>query len=382
MTNPNQNPINLNSDSYKAFKQTAANAVFIRKELPFSEIDILSDEIIRVSGVMVNITPKAFSAMVRALGLGKQVMENVGNIAGEKMKKDLIEIMRRSILKNEDKNKITLIMNAQTKAIVDVLKKPTSTLTNGAMIDLFEQVMQNNRNMVIKNMSVNRDGHLEISVINPDWEFDIAGLNDEHFHTGLTFINTPSATIICPFNERLVCTNGMVTRQNGTSLMLTNSDATSINGFFAKVREIKDMSYFQNEFKNRAKKLMSVTASFGELKKSVDNVQSELDMNDMWNRAKIEEFFDYDFVLQSYLDKKFDLITVHNTPEIWKNAKTNKTVWELVNAITDIASHSDRDRLNFREKNASVFRLQKYAGDLFFKNPLDLEMQMTLPQVF
>lgn len=380
--NLNPNPLNLDSPSYKAFKDRAMNAIHIRRETALSDIEIISDEIISVTGVNIPITPKAFFALVKLLGLNKTSVENFGEILGAEAKKALVNLMRKAVLSNQDKNKVVLLMNSETKTITDVIRNVNAVLTNGAFFSLFEDVMNANTGMVIKNMAVNHQGHIEISVINPNWEFDIAGLKDEYFHTGMVFILMPDQTIICPFNERLTCTNGMVTQHKGTSLILKNSDATSINGFFDKVREIKDMSYFQHEFKARASKLMTITASFNELNFAKSTVEAELDMNDMWNKAKIEQFFDYQFVVDSYAAQKFDLLIAHKDDKIWKQAKTDKTVWELVNALTDISSHADRDKLHFREKTASVFRLQRSAGALFFKEPLDLEYEHRIPKVF
>ena len=55
-----------------------------------------------------------------------------------------------------------------------------------------------------------------------------------------------------------------------------------------------------------------------------------------------------------------------------KAIRSMYTVWELVNKLTDLSSHPLRYGLSLRNGNASIFNLQKVAGELAFKEQYDL----------
>jgi hypothetical protein len=231
--------------------------------------------------------------------------------------------------------------------------------------------MNNNTGMQIKDMSVSPAGAITISVTNTNWEFNVPGVADEVFQSGLTFINMHDKTIVVPFNERLTCTNGMVTAENGMAITLTDDKAGSIDAFFSAVTKVQQNSEFENNFKAQIKKLMSTQASYAEMlmchKALTYNVH---DITNPEVAETIESFIPVREMKQAYLAKNVDLNTLNTTTH--KTIRTMLNGWELINALTDVASHPQREGLSLKYGN-SIFELQRTAGRLAFKSPLDLE---------
>ena len=378
------NGINSIGNDYQSFKRGVLNTNFFRKEVELSEITIVSDEKISYKGVEMDMTQDAFKDLVKLLGLTQGVVKTFENILSKEAKTKIITLMKSAHATIEKKHKICMLVTSNAVVCGFLRSIKEAVLSNNSFFQLFEEIMQIHSGMEIKTMALTKQGNVEITVVNRNWQFDIAGLKDEYFHSGMTFINMPDRTIINPFNERLVCTNGMVTQAKGMSLELLNSDATSINGFFDAVRNIKNMDYFQNEFKRRAMIMMKTVASYHEMKSVHNSIMNQVNFHHMTEsdalmaRTTIERFVPVSYVESEYMKNKVYLEEMDK--KIWHQAKTNQTVWELVNALTDISSHSDRYMLPLVNGTASVFQMQKMAGELSFKSPLDLEA--VLPNIF
>ncbi len=367
------------NSKYLDFKSQALSSKLIKHEVPLCTVEILSEDKIKLAGTIVPITKEAFLNLIKILGLTNIFLSKFQNATNEKAKAELIKIMQTAACSDEKKSMVTLVLNQETKNIVAVVTKNSVGLTTNSFFKLFEDVMNNHKNMEIKNMSV-RGNTVEISVVNKDWEFNIGGLKDEYFHTGLVFIQTPNETVICPFNERLTCTNGMVVQTKGSSIILKHSDATSVNGFISHITNIKGLSFFEQEFKIRVMKMINTVASYAEMKMVYDNLKYHIDTEDPFVKAKVMQFVDVDYVWKQYMNQKFDLLKADK--DLLKKVKTHMSVWELVNGLTDLSSHAEQHNIRFKyEGDYSVFQLQKLAGELVMKDPLDLEFESKIPKV-
>lgn len=357
---------------YQAFKEKALNNGIIRRTVSFSDIVLISDKLIEYAGIQFEMTEDAFKALVKMCGLSNGQLEKINTALGEKTGSQLLKMMQVAMAGIPGKNTLCMLVNKINCKVVDFTKSAESVLSNNAYFKLFEEVMNNHSGMFIKNMALTENGNVELSVINENWEFNIGGLNDEYFKSGLVFINTPSSTIINPFNERLVCTNGMVVASEGLSLILKNSDPTSVNGFFDAVRNLKGVLNFEQEFKRRVIRMMDTQASYAELvevRKAVEyHVANQTDpdvrvtVESFIPKIDVERAFMANLVNLSELDKK-----------TWKKIRTMLTVWDLVNKLTDLSSHPQRYGLTLKEGNSSIFQLQRAAGELSFKDQYDLE---------
>lgn len=367
---------NFSKDQYEAFKATANGNNLVHKEVLLSDLKIIDSKMIEWKGHFLRMSDGAFTTLVDFLGLTKRVISNVEKVLGEDDQKVLLEAMKRGMSNKEGKNALTLVINKVTQEIEYFQKSAKDFIPNGSFFKLFEDVMNNHTNMVISNMSLAK-GCIEINVVNNDWEFNIGGLKDEFFKSGLSFVYTPNHIVISPFNERLICTNGMVTREKGLSLILKRNDAGSVSEFLEKVRDIKDNEYFVKEFRQRVNRMIKTTASVGELMFAHNTVAAHVDMEDVHSRTTIERFLPLMFVKAEYLKIRVDVDRLQ-AAQLAK-AQTHLSVWEVVNGITDIASHEARYYLNFLHGNQSAQQMQRVAGEITFKQNFDLEISVPNP---
>jgi hypothetical protein len=308
-------------------------------------------------------------SLVKVLGFTKGATETINKKLGNTVTSHLLELLKRTA--SAENGHVCVVINEKSLKIVGFAREASAILSNHAYFKLFEDVMNNNKGMSIKNMSVTENGNVEISVLNEDWEFGLDGLSDEFFKSGLVFINSPSKTVVNPFNERLVCTNGMVVDQSSMSIVL-NAGPNGLNTFYDTVRNITGVHNFEVEFKERIVRMMKTQASYAELLNVRSAVEyNVLDMNVQAVRDTVESFIPTAEVKRAFISKNIDLNLVSNKAK--KSIRTPLTVWELVNKLTDLASHPDRYSLSLRNGNASITNLQMTAGQLSFKNEYDLE---------
>ena len=364
---------------YDKFKAETLSSKSVRREIPLVGLKIVSEKEIQINGQSLPITQNAFLNILKVLGLTEKFLVNFQKATSDKAKAHLISIMQNAACSDSKKQMITLILNQETKHITGVLLANSVSLSTDLFFKLFEDVYNNNPSMEIKNMS-QRGGNIEISVINSNWEFQVDNLKDEMFHSGLTFIQTPNETVVCPFNERLVCTNGMVINNKGTALVLKNQPGGNLNGFIASIRELKGVKYFETEFKKRVLKLIETRASYAEMNYVYKSITAEVDIMDPYVKQKVQQFVDVDYVFHNYMNHRFDIIECG--ADMQKKIPTHMSAWELVNALTDLSSHADKYGIRFKyEGDSSIFKLQKIAGELLMKDPLDLEFESKIPKI-
>jgi len=369
----------VTDEQYNAFKEKALHNGIVRRTVSFGDIHLVSDKIVEYSGVKFEMSEEAFKSLVKMCGMSNGQLEKINTALGEKTGAKLLDMMKVAMSGIPGKSTLCMLINRTTCKVVDFTKAAESVLSNSAFFKLFEDVMNNHTGMSIKNMALTENGNVQLSVINDNWEFNIGGLNDEYFNSGLVFINTPSSTIINPFNERLVCTNGMVVASEGLSLILKNSDPTHMNGFFDSVRNLKGVLNFEQEFKRRVIRMMDTQASFAELIEVRRSVEYHVaNTNDPEVRATIESFVPKMEVERAFLAHLINLSEQDKKTQ--KKIRTMLTVWDLVNKLTDLSSHPQRYGLTLKEGNSSIFQLQREAGTLAFKDQYDLECQIA--QIF
>jgi hypothetical protein len=377
------NKVGIDSAVYAQFKKEALDNALLRKQFALGTVKIESPEEVILGDKKFKMTEDAFYSFVRVLNLNKQIVRKFDNTLGEKATAAIMDIMKRAIAASGKTNTIVAVLNRNSQEIVDFRKNAQTVLSNDSMIKLFEDVMNTHSGMYIKNMSASKNGSLEISVLNDNWEFDLHKLPDEQFKSGLFFANMPSKSIITSFNERLVCLNGMVTTDKNMAITLESTDANSVRGFFDAVRDIKDVRFFETKIKESIGNTMDVVASYREVMDVHGLIFNEIafDKGDMLQAANIyamlDQYIPEKEIRAAYLSAGFDLQT--NTSR-WKQCQTNLTIWELVNTLTYAATHFQSRGISFKHDTASIFKLQKKAGELTFKGNYDLGTK--IPNVY
>lgn len=375
--------MNFKANEYEKFKQFALEKGVIRKIVSVGELVFVSPtEIHYIQNGKAHpfvMTDDAFKQFINILGLSHGALKKIEAALGSKNTTNLIDLMKAATSLSDSKHKVCMLISSIEAKVVGFRKSDKIVLSNKGYLELFEQVMDANPEMEIKQMAITEGGNLEISTVNKNWKFNVARLNDEYFNSGLVFLNTPQAMIINPFCERLVCTNGNIVTEKGHSMWLNTTEENALRDFMNAARNLKGALNVEDNFKLRIIKMMETTASLDEVYFVHRVVQANV-MNADFDRdvkATLESLLPIKWIEEQYKQHGHDVLQMDKKDH--QKIKTPLNIWQLANALTDIASNPRKHGLAFKYAN-SVFQMQRDAGELMFKKRYDFEEPF--PQIF
>jgi len=365
----------MENTSYQDFKNEVKTNYPIRKNMTLSElnIDFESSESrngqITIEGVVVKLSSGAFKSLLKTLNITDTFMGKFTDIFGMNSRNQLVKIIR-SKLSTEKNMKVSVFISPVTRTVVAITDAEKPFISPDFYFNMVENVIGEN-NLDINNMSISSEGNVQISTVKNTWNLDVPKLKDESFHTGVIMTAGPTEDIaIDPYVLRLICDNGMIgPRRLEMGPRLKSNSLTDISTFMAEVKQLSETNKkFQGVFTEQVQKMDKISASFDEMFKFRDLVLSKTtDKVDSRVEAVLDRFFPIDDVKKSYKDKGFNLDTL--THRHWKNTKTDMTTWDLLNSLTDVASHDYGLGISDNSKN----ELRKNAGVFMFKNNFDCE---------
>jgi len=363
---------NINYDNFK--KEVKENYP-IRKNLTLAELNIDFEDVesrngnITLEGVKLKLSSGAFKSLLKTLKISDTFIGKFTDIFGMNSRNQLVKIIKTKLATSKDM-KISIYISPSTMRVVAITDAGKPYISPEFYFDMVENVI-NDHDLGISNMSISSDGNIQISTIKSGWGFDIPTLKDEAFHTGVIVTAGPTEDIaIDPYILRLVCENGMVgPRRLEMGPRLTNNSVEDINRFMNEIKGLSETNVkFQGVFSDNVKKMNSISASYNEVLKLRELVANKVtDKNDARVEAVLDRFFPTNEIKASYKDKGIILDSLTNRH--WKNAKTDMTAWELLNSLTDVASHDYGMGIGEHAKND----LRKNAGLYMFKTQFDTE---------
>ena len=365
----------MQQSKYEDFKKEVYENYPIRKNLTFSDIEIdFEDEnqkfgSIKVEGRPLGLTSSAFKSLLKTLGLNDTFMKKFTNIFGVKSKNQLVSIIKNKMATNNT-SRVSMYIHPKSLKVVAIQPMDKPYISPDFYFNMVENVMTDN-NMDVTNMNMDSNGNVSISTLNTGWGFDVTGLKDEAFHTGVIMTAGPTEDIaIDPHILRLVCTNGMVgPRRLEMGPRLLSSSIDSIQTFMKELNGIKEHNkQFKSVFKDQVHKMNNIKASYHELVSLRDLVEAKVtDINDSRTETVLDRFFPVKDVRRMYTEKGITLSNL--TKRHHKNTMTDMTTWELLNALTDVASHDYGMGIGELAKAD----LKKQSGLFMFKKEFDTE---------
>lgn len=353
-----------NTEKFNAFKRDIAKNKLFCKEMNLTDLKIVSDEFVEVGGVTLPLEKTAFKDLVRILGLNKKILSNFEEYMNEQAKLALLKAMQNG-LANAGKRTVYLYASEQEKSVVRILNKKRPGLSDGAYLDVVERALNDNPNLVINSFAADHRG-LHMNLLNESQIIDIQGMSDESFHFGLAIDNDfNKGTVVSPFNERLVCTNGMVTRVNAGAFSMKHFTSEEYNKFFEHMDALRKNEYVASGFFQNVKKAAATPASMAELEMARSWIAGPAGNDaDLWLSTE--------YANSRYKAAGVDLETV--SKEQLATAQSDKSVWDVVNAVTDFASHQHNYNISDFRRNSMKAR----AGELLFKGEFDMNNIMNV----
>jgi hypothetical protein len=364
--------------NYDEFKQGVKDNYPIRKVINLSEIKIDLDDntsnfgIIDLEGHNLKLSRKAFQGLIKTLGLSNNFINKFANIFGAKAKSQLVNIIKGKLATNRDQ-KVAIYVHPQTFSIVAVSDTNKPFVSPNVYYDMVEGVISDHK-LDVSNMTITPEGDLKISTLNTGsgWGIEIPELKDESFHCGVIVTAGPTEDIaIDPHILRLVCTNGMVgPRRLEMGPRLESNNVSDIQKFMLESKRLAEShKQFKTIFVDQVKRMNSIQASYEEMFKMRESVKKHVaDITDTRTEAVLDKYFPLMDVRKEYFDNK-NIALGNLTHRHWKNAKTHMTTWDLLNSLTDVASHDYGMGISDYKKEI----LKKEAGMYMFKKEFDTE---------
>jgi hypothetical protein len=360
----------LSSQVIDRKKVNTLEAQNLRKVVHFRDINIIDAETIEYNGSRIAVTKSAFKNLLGLLGMSQAFAQKFETLFTKEAKSQFINTMKNAMSSNSGKlSEVTLVLNPLTKYVVAITKKDQFGISNAQFMGVAENIIDNN-GMSVSNWSVDPGtGIVTINAFNPNANFAVKGLSDEVFTGGVTFQNSPKDGFqVLPYVNRQWCTNGMTTAFAQESYTLNSLDQGSMEKFFENLNELRKNNFAPTGFAERVRAAHNTPASLHELQ-FAHNLISPFAGERTDNWLPLAEN------MNAFYKAGFDTLSTDQL----KHAKSNTSVWDVVNGVTHFATHAAGIiDTNMQDYNASDLMVK--SGNLFGKKSFDHEN--TMPDIF
>lgn len=351
-------------------KTETLEAQNLRKTVPFRDINLVNGDTIQYQGKQIKITTDAFKSLLRMLGMSQQFANKFENLFNAEAKAQFINRIKDAMASNAGGlNQVTLVLNPISKSVVAFRKDESGGISNEQFLNVAEGIIDR-QGFDVTNWSVDpKSGIVQINAFNPNANFEVKGLSDEVFTGGVTFKNSPITGFqVLPYVNRMWCTNGLTTSLAEEAYTLHSLDNTSMEKFFENLNGLRKNNYAPTAFADRVRVANSTPASMREMKWAHNQIKPFAgDKADNWIPLSQNE--------AAYSKLGFE---GGMTAQQSAGAKTNQSVWSVLNGLTHFATHgSDLITSNMQDSDATTMMVQ--AGNLFGKSQFDHENQMPDP---
>ena len=353
----------LSQNAFDVKKAEAINNQLMRKEITLSEFNVIDNNHIDVDGVKIEVTDKAFGKLLGRLRIPKAFATRFSEGFGNDGLRQLITMMK-SMKSSKNDQTVTLLVDPSNRKITDILPAGYASISNESFIDFAERYI-NQYNLDVTHMGSSQYGGTQINCVSPQGMFNVPGMTNEVFNTGVTFRNTPTRGLeVSPYLERLICANGMTSTAFADNYGLHNLNDKNINEFNEHMIRMASTNFQPVGLADNIKKANNTDASLAEIQRAASSILS-LDKNIDYNY--IQKYIPVDRAMKAYADLGADPNTF--TKAQMKNAKSGMSVWDVVNGMTNFASNDTKYNVN----EGKMGNLMVTAGNILCKKQYDTE---------
>lgn len=349
--------ITLGSPLIAQKRQDTINSQAIRKTVAFADINILDDKTIEFKGSRLHVTPDFFKQLLKMIGMSQTFAGKFESLFNVETKTAFINRIKDAMASNAGGlAEVTLIVNPTTKSVIGLAKNATDMISNDRFLDVVDRIVDQN-GLEISNWSIDpMKGMVNINTFNPKAEFQVAGLNDEVFKGGVTFQNSPNGGFqVLPYVNRMWCTNGLTTAFAQEAYTLQSLDAGTMEKFFEQLNDLRKRNFAPSMFSDQVKQAIATPASIAELQNGYYMIEKFAgDRTDNWIPLKEN--------MNAYAKNGFEFMSAAQM----KGARSNTSVWDLVNGVNHFASHG-ASIIDTNMQDYDATRLMVQAGNIFGK---------------
>ena len=343
----------ITSADYAAKKKLALETAPVRKLVNIGDISIKDDEIF-IEKSKVEFSQNGIFQLAELMGVPKAFVVKYQKMFGDAGRNKLLNHIA-SGLGSRNKN-IMLIGSPVTKNIIDVQPSGHKYISTKSFFDVVENTMNDHPDLIMSEFFVDKRGQLRIDTLNPNRPFNFG--KDEDFFSGMNYTQSPRfGTQLSQYVMREVCTNGMFGKDD-IKLSLGYDDDV-IKNLYSSINKVAEFNFMPEGFGERIKRASTVNASLSELYKATNFMPSD--------PITIDRFIPYQHVMQDLKRRGIDVKGLNSQQE--KNCRIDCSVWDVINAMTDFASHDYGFKLSGMDSRG----IQSDATKLFFKKDFDTE---------
>lgn len=340
--------ITLGQNIFDIRKQESINKQPLRRTVNLAEIELVDDSKINFKGSPLKISKSAFTDMMKILKIPTAFIARFNSMMDDKpeQKRAFINTIKNVISSQGSGSKtVTLVLSQEDREVIAVHKTNRNLISNASFMDVVGQVIDEN-NLSTIDFAVDSAGRTVVNALDMKSEFNVGGHKDEYFHGGVSFSNDPkNGFIVSPYVNRLVCANGMVGKTFQEVYKLTSTDATTTQKFFGDLAILAKSGFKPETFVRRVEEAMELKASLSEMysvRSAIKKVVKDIKPIDLetWIPIRATEAAYAKINVDTKLLRQGQL----------KNARTNTSVWTLINNLTEFSTHhngfemSDYDR--------------------------------------
>jgi hypothetical protein len=350
-------------------KEETLQAQNLRKIVPFRDINLIDTESIEYQGQRIGITKQAFKGLLGLIGMSQSFAKKFDNLFTPEAKAQFINTMKNAMSSNYGKlNEVTIILNPVHKKIIGITKGTQQSISNSQFLGITENLIDKHGFDVTNWSTDPATGIVRINAFNPKAEFAVKGLSDEVFTGGVSFSNSPLKGFqVMPYVNRMWCANGLTTSLASESYTLNSLDNVSMEKFQENLQELRSNNFAPSGFGDRVRAAHNTHASVNEMQWAHNQIAKHAgERADQW--IPLQEN------LNAY--NKMDITNMDSNQ--MKGAKTNQSVWSVMNGLTHFATHG-RDLIQSSMQDADSTQMMVQAGNFFGKKNFDHENHMPNP---
>jgi hypothetical protein len=353
----------LSQSAFDVKKAEAINNQLMRKEITLSEFNVIDNNHIDVDGVKIEVTDKAFGKLLGRLRIPKAFAKRFSDGFGNDGLRQLITMMK-SAKSNRNEQTVTLLVDPNSRKITDILPAGYASISQESFIDFASRYIDQ-YNLGVTHMGSSQYGGTQINCVAPQGMFNVPGMTNEVFNTGVTFRNTPTRGLeVSPYLERLICANGMTSTAFAENYGLHNLNDKNINEFNEHMIRMASTNFQPVGLADNIKKANNTDASLAEMQRAASSI---LSLDKKVDYEYVQKYIPVERAFKAYSQLGADPNTF--TKAQMKNAKSGMSVWDLVNGMTNFASNDTKFGIN----EGKMGNLMVTAGNILCKKQYDTE---------
>ena len=348
---------------FQAKKAEAIRNEVMRKEISLSEFNVIDNTHIEVDGVKIELTPFAFKRLLGRLRIPTAFAKRFSDGFGTDGLQQLVQMMKTMKSSKNDQT-VTLLVDPRNKVITNILPAGYASISNEAFIDFAEGYI-NQYGLEVKDFGSDPNGGATINCVSPNSVFQVPGMSDEIFNTGVTFRNTPTRGLeVSPYLNRLVCSNGMSSTAFSETYGLHELTDKSIYEFNEHMITMASTGFQPVGLADKIKAANNTDASIAEVQRAMSAILSTDKKVDF---EYAQRYLPITKIMKAYSD--IGAIPETFTTKQLQNAKSGLSIWEVVNGMTNFASNDERYNIDDHKTG----NLMVSAGNLLMKKNFDTE---------